>query len=276
MKEELKNFLKQLGLALSEEKTKGTHITEGFNFLGYKVIQGVSAHGKTVRKVQVPEKAIKRFQHRIREMFAPSTHHESMNAKILAANRLIQGWCEYYRCTNSPNAVCSKFRPEVYWGMAHWLGRKYQLNMPAVMQRYGKGDTFQTKMRTLKMPSEYKPKRFVARTWHNPYTEPDAVQSERDRIKRESLFSYNQVWGGNEDRSGGMDRREELLLLKGPTCAECGKTFHPSELQMDHIIVRARFKDPKKADRLENQQLLCTNCHRAKTKLDWKVLSRMR
>jgi RNA-directed DNA polymerase len=35
MKEELKTVLDHMGLTLSEEKTKITHITEGFDFLGY-------------------------------------------------------------------------------------------------------------------------------------------------------------------------------------------------------------------------------------------------
>ena len=39
MKEELSNFLDTIGLKLSEEKTKVTHITEGFRFLGYWIIQ---------------------------------------------------------------------------------------------------------------------------------------------------------------------------------------------------------------------------------------------
>ena len=65
-----------------------------------------------------------------------------------------------------------------------------------------------------------------------------------------------------------------FVLIK--TQQSSKKTFHPSELQMDHIILRARFKDPTDADKLENQQLLCTACHRAKTKIDLKVLSRVR
>jgi 5-methylcytosine-specific restriction endonuclease McrA len=34
--------------------------------------------------------------------------------------------------------------------------------------------------------------------------------------------------------------------------------------------------NPLDADRLENLQVLCTDCHRAKTKTDLKVLSRVR
>jgi len=44
----------------------------------------------------------------------------------------------------------------------------------------------------------------------------------------------------------------------------------------DHIKAYARFKNPEDADRMDNMQVLCTDCHRAKTKTDLKVLSRMR
>jgi hypothetical protein len=46
MKEELKDILDHMGLKLSEEKTKVTHITEGFKFLGYTVIREI---GETER-----------------------------------------------------------------------------------------------------------------------------------------------------------------------------------------------------------------------------------
>ena len=73
-----------------------------------------------------------------------------------------------------------------------------------------------------------------------------------------------------------MDLREEVLLRDGPICANCKGTFHISEVQVDHIVARLRFKNPADADRLENQQVLCTDCHRAKTKTARKVLSRTR
>jgi len=56
MKEELKELLSTLGLTLSEEKTKVTHITEGFTFLGYRVIRSIGTKGKMIPKVLIPEK----------------------------------------------------------------------------------------------------------------------------------------------------------------------------------------------------------------------------
>ena len=124
--------------------------------------------------------------------------------------------------------------------------------------------------------SKYKAKRFVARTWHNPYTEPEQVAQEKARIKRESLFNYNQTWTGTEERHGRLDLREEVFLRDGPICAICKNTFNPFEVHVDHIIQRARFKDKTDADKPENLQVVCTECHRAKTKIDRKVLSRVR
>src|SRR4029450_13870470 len=50
MKEELGGLLSTMGLTLLEEKTKLTHITEGFLFLGYRIIREVGTNGTMVPK----------------------------------------------------------------------------------------------------------------------------------------------------------------------------------------------------------------------------------
>ena len=276
MKEELKDVLNQMGLKLSEEKTKITHITEGFKFLGYGIIRDVGRRGKMVPTIFIPESAIKRFQSAIRKILAPNTTNEATVAKIHATNRLIRGWCEYYRSTSSPSIWFGNLSNELYWLMAHWLGRKYKLNMPAVIRKYqkdcthGGGNTYGTSSIKLTMPQEYKAKRHLAKTWHNPYTA-------KEEIVREKILTYESLWYGDEDRQGWSDTREEVISLKGTTCYVCGTELHPSEVEIDHFSTpRARFKDKTEADRMKHLQPICTSCHRAKTKTDLKVLSRMR
>jgi RNA-directed DNA polymerase len=273
MKEELKNFLDNMGLKLSEEKTKVTHITEGFTFLGYQVIRKIGGKGKMVPKVLIPESAIKRFQHKARRILSPTTTNESTTAKITAVNRLVRGWCQYYRNTSSPSGKFEKLSYELFWGMTHWLGRKYKLNTPEVMRKYkvmvDTTGTLGTKSIQLVMPSEYKARKLLAKTWHNPYTA-------KEEIIREKILWYESLWIGNEERPGWSDLREEVIHLKGTTCYLCGKELHPSEVEVDHIKPRARFKDTTEADRMKHLQPLCTSCHREKTETDLKVLSRMR
>jgi len=275
IKQELGEFLSTMGLTLSEEKTKVTHITEGFDFLGYRIIRSIGTKGKMVPKVLIPEKAIIRFRHKIREMLAPNTTKESMGLQIQKLNWLTRGWCEYYRATSSPSWAFRQVEYELFWDFAHWLGRKYDRNMPAIMRRFRRGNTFGNGTRKLIMPTEYKAKRRVAKTWHNPYTEQDKVKKEKERIKRESLFSYDNIRLG-ERRPEEIDLREEVLLRDGPICARCKKEVNPWEAQVDHIKARALFKRLEDANRMENMQVLCTDCHRAKTKADLKVLSRVR
>src|SRR5207237_5381806 len=100
-----------------KKKNRITHITAGFNFLGYRIIREIGEMGKMVPKVLVPESAIKKFRHKIREITAPSTSNESVKAKIMAINGITRGWCNYYRCTSSPSRIFAKLNPEVYWGM---------------------------------------------------------------------------------------------------------------------------------------------------------------
>lgn len=114
MKEEVKLLLNQIGLKLSEEKTKVTHITEGFDFLGYRIIREMGGNGKMVPKVLIPESAIKKFQHKTRSILAQSTVSESVNAKIQAQNRFTRGWCQYYRCTSSPSDIFGKLSDELF------------------------------------------------------------------------------------------------------------------------------------------------------------------
>jgi group II intron reverse transcriptase/maturase len=268
MKEELGELLSKMGLKLSEEKTKITHITEGFDFLGYRIIRSMGQKGKMVPKVLIPPKAITRVRQEIRRILAPDTAKDSVRTKILAVNSVSRGWCQYYRCTSKPSKTFNALGAEIFWEMAHWLGRKYKVNMPRVMQRFRQQNTLGTNAIQLFMPTLYKSKKLLIQTWKNPYTGTSAIH-------REAFFSYSR-WPGLEERQGMADLREELLLTRGTDCDICSKKCHPFEIQVDHITPRAAFKDPTEADRMDNLQKLCSPCHRAKTKIDRKVLSRMR
>jgi 5-methylcytosine-specific restriction endonuclease McrA len=139
-----------------------------------------------------------------------------------------------------------------------------------MVRKFGRDNTFQAKKTKMVLPSEYsRAKKLITLAWHNPYTA-------KEEIIREKFFSYENLWTGNETRQGRMDQREEVILLKGTTCHICGTELHPSEVEIDHITPRARFKEPTEADRMKHLQPICTSCHRAKTKTDLKVLSRVR
>lgn len=271
LKEELHTFLKTLKLTLSLEKTKVTHITDGFHFLGFWLERSIGTKGKMVPKVRIPQGAIRKFRAKILEATAPGTTKDSVKAKIEALNRIIRGWCQYYQYTGSPSAVFRPLRKLVFWRMAHWLGRKYKVRMPAVMQRFRQGDTFGTTTSQLVLPTDIKAKVYRWKPRPNPYTLPDHTDP-----KREAVFSLETVWLGKETRAGKMDLREQILSERGTTCAHCGEPFRQAEVDVDHVKPRAHFKRPTEADVPTNLQVLCKGCHMTKTQSDQRVLSRMR
>jgi RNA-directed DNA polymerase len=281
MKEELKHFLENMGLKLSEEKTKITHITEGFQFLGYWIERSTGGRGKMVPKVIIPKSAIMRFRHAVRRILTPTSTSEATVAKIRAMNQLTRGWCEYYRSTSSPGRIFSMLDKEIYDGMTHWLGKKYDITITRVRDRFqfslGKPSGLGTKTIDLLSPNSYRAKKLLTKTWHNPYTA-------KEEIMREKFIWYESLWSGHENRQSWSDLREEVIQLKGTVCAlnlpdiceSKGEPLHPSEVEIDHIMPRKKFKDLTEADRMGNLQPICSPCHRAKTKTDLRVLSRMR
>jgi len=229
MKQELGELLRTMGLTLSEEKTKVTHITEGFKFLGYWIIRAIGGKGKMVPKVLVPDSAITRYLHKMRRILSPRTISEATVAKIHAINRLTRGWCQYYQITGNPSMAFSKATHELLTEMKRWLGRKYELSGQAIWKRYGKkvenAKTFGTSTVRLILPNEFKTRKTLVRTWHNPYTEKEA-------IIREKLLQYDSLWTGNQDRLGWSDIREEVILQKETTCYVCGTELHPYEVEI--------------------------------------------
>src|ERR671914_1789366 len=95
-KEELQDFLKNhLRLTLSKEKTKITHLNDGFKFLGFHIRRS-QGHNGMKTKVLIPEQAVNKVCAKIAEITDAKTYQDSVNAKILG---VIGGWCRYYQYT---------------------------------------------------------------------------------------------------------------------------------------------------------------------------------
>ena len=88
--------------------------------------------------------------------------------------------------------------------MAHWLGRKYQRNMPAILRRYLTGIRSEPNSHAGLTRGVQSQKR-LDKVLHNPYTKAE-------KIERERHFSYEDLWTGNEQGSwmGRSARRSAL------------------------------------------------------------------
>ena len=82
LRDELQRFLsEELHLSLSMEKTKVTHLNEGFVFLGFQIKRGPAMNGGMTTRVLIPSKAIKKHLDVLKAAFSPSTHEDSSGTK---------------------------------------------------------------------------------------------------------------------------------------------------------------------------------------------------
>jgi len=270
MRDEVRNFLAStLHLTLSMEKTKVTHLNEGFDFLGFTVKRNMGHNGMKT-KVLISEKGVRKHLEVIQAATSPSAHEDSVTLKIKALNRVITGWCRYYQYTSKTTRQFSKLECKAFWLMAHWLGRKFQLTMPQVLARfYTKGVGIGEEEIKLKRHGEFLTLQYKERFLKpNPYTT-------QEKIGREELPDDN-PWPGFEDRPGWTDIKRKALERDNWTCRLCKTVCTPETCQVDHLIKYSSYKRPVDANRLDNLWTLCITCHKIKTESEQRRESRMR
>jgi RNA-directed DNA polymerase len=270
MREELYQFLKsKLRLELSKEKTKITHLNDGFKFLGFWMQRGRGERGTTT-KIVIPKEAMDKVCVKIHTSLSPSSHQDSVNAKITGLNRLIRGWCQYYQYTSKASSQFHQLEHELFWEMAHWLGRKFKLDMPAVMQRFNRDNTFASGDHYLLRPTE-----FPSLQYRQRFFKPNPYLTQERTLNRENL-PVESYWTGYEARPGMADLRPLILERDEYTCQICGAKVTTPTAEVDHIRPVRRFKRPIDANDPDNLWTLCKSCHQNKTKADRQAESRVR
>jgi RNA-directed DNA polymerase len=114
----VQEFLQVRGLTLSEEKTKITHIDEGFDFLGYNIRKY-----KGTLLIKPSKKGLEKFMEKIRGII-DSNKGSKQESLIRLMNPVIVGWVNYYK-----NCVASDiFRKAdylIFEKLWQWAGRRH-------------------------------------------------------------------------------------------------------------------------------------------------------
>jgi RNA-directed DNA polymerase len=115
----LKEFLRERGLTLSEEKTKITHIDEGFDFLGFNIRK----YNNGVLLVKPSKDSQKKFQEKIKEVM---NAHKSIpqESLIRLLNPVITGWANYYQHCSAAK-VFQKMDFHIFQKLQQWSLRRH-------------------------------------------------------------------------------------------------------------------------------------------------------
>lgn len=128
IKKEISTFLlEEIGLTLSKEKTKITHIRDGFNFLGFsfrKYKKNKTSVRDDLKLLVRPEKEkVINFLQNCKETI--DRHKASTQEGLIRSlNPLIRGWGNYYRHVNS-KMIFGKVDYAIYKKLQRWSERRH-------------------------------------------------------------------------------------------------------------------------------------------------------
>lgn len=114
----VKEFLGERGLEISDEKSKITHIDEGFNFLGFNIRK----YNKKLI-IKPTRDSIKSFLDSIRSVIKTNKTARTENL-ICLLNPKITGWANYYRHVVSSRAY-AYVDHYIYKALASWMNRRH-------------------------------------------------------------------------------------------------------------------------------------------------------
>jgi RNA-directed DNA polymerase len=136
VKPAIEAFLHPRGLELSAEKTKITHIDNGFDFLGYNLRK---YNGKLIIK---PAKAnVNALLAKVREVIKSNPSATTVNL-IQQLNPMIRGWANYHRHVVAKKTF-ARVDTSIYLALQRWIKRRHpNKNARWQRQRYFRSQGF--------------------------------------------------------------------------------------------------------------------------------------
>jgi RNA-directed DNA polymerase len=126
LREEARQVLwDELHLELSLEKSHITHVTDGFDFLGFHLHWHLPKDQKPWLQVTPSQKSVERLKHTLKTMTRRDTFYQAPLEKLKSLSRVMQGWNRYYEYVNA-TAIASKIS---YWAndrLLLWLKKRHK------------------------------------------------------------------------------------------------------------------------------------------------------
>lgn len=127
----------ELKLTLNMDKTKITHINDGFTFLGHRIIRKRGSNGNMVVVTGIPKGKARAFSFALSKELSGDLN-SSMIDKVEKLNQKLRGWAQFYRYTDFTAKVYSKIDDVVFWKFAKWLARKHKCRIKPLLIKWYK------------------------------------------------------------------------------------------------------------------------------------------
>lgn len=135
LREDIADVLAPLGLRLSEAKTRVVHMSDGFDFLGFR-IQWRRKRGTNKWYVYtfIADRPIRSLKDKIRALTSRLSQQRPRDA-LIRLNQIMRGWANYFR-----HAVCKhtldSLENFVWWRVIHWWMKLHRWTWKDVRRRF--------------------------------------------------------------------------------------------------------------------------------------------
>ncbi len=134
IREQVRTRLAQIGLTLSEEKTKLTHWSKPIQFLGYQIQGKARAKGVGLKAVlSIPREKQQQITERIQTVCG--YYHIPEVDVMTQVGLMFRGWSNYYKYANQPQRVFNKIGSLTWWAYAHYNARKHKSSIKQMLER---------------------------------------------------------------------------------------------------------------------------------------------
>lgn len=258
LRDEIRDFLRETcGLELSAEKTRTTHVRDGYDFLGFNISVGVGKSGELVPKIKVGRKAITNIQTRLDEALRYRPMQESISVRLARASAVIRGWSNYFKAAHNFGQVAHGLDHKAFWITVKAICRKEDISTAKCLRRYRISKTLGVHEKcTLACFRDTAPTYYFASP--KPY-QPGCTQPYPAANEWEAAFVFPDA-----QRPGRGDLKWKALVRDGFYCRGCAVVVSSKTSHADHCVPVNRFANLDMANSLDNIQTLCLRCHKLK------------
>jgi len=273
VKQETKAFLwNELRIELSEEKTRITHINDGFVFLGFHIQRVRNHENRWVIHLRPSEESKRRIKRRIKELTTRKWFWMDEYTRLNTMNSVVRGWCEYYKHTTLITDI-EEITRYAHMRYLRWLYKRHD-------RKYSKRYLYRTRIAThlnrkrwfatLKIDgkvktvyqwqptrAEYKRSVYIHRSEEqigHPYI--DATCEEHPQWQGSPPIKEIRMYPSKGEPFEIVERKALAKVRDNYTCQMCGEKL--GELEVHHIR-------GKKDNRIQALTTLCKNCHKSVT-----------
>ena len=117
--------LGRMGLVLSATKTRLTHIDDGFEFLGFRIVRKARANKRPCVYTFVSDEALASVKRKVKALTSMGTTNRALHVVIRKLNPILRGWASHFRHA-SASQTFSYLGYYVWWRVVRWLRKKHQ------------------------------------------------------------------------------------------------------------------------------------------------------